>query len=107
MLRKSIIEILKGERPLKDVIHYLVGNYRYKLYYSKYQFLLKKHIREQITERISVMNRECYYQGSCIMCGCETTALQMCNKSCEGNCYPPMMSRCKWNKIKKERSKKI
>lgn len=43
------------------------------------------------------MNQECYAKGFCIKCGCHTTALQMCNKSCEGNCYPKMMSKKLWN----------
>ena len=46
------------------------------------------------------MNKDCYNNGQCIRCGCMTTALQMANKKCEGNCYPPMMDRKKWKKFK-------
>jgi hypothetical protein len=34
------------------------------------------------------------------MCGCMTTALQMCNKPCEGDCYPSMMSKKQWKVYK-------
>ena len=46
------------------------------------------------------MNKECYNTGSCIKCGCKTTALQMASKVCEGDCYPPMLARNKWNTFK-------
>lgn len=85
---------------LYDPWHWLVGNIRYQLYYdSRFKWLIRKHIREQIAWRIEVMNPLCYSQGSCIACGCKTTALQMCNKSCEAECYPPMKSKKEWNKM--------
>jgi hypothetical protein len=46
------------------------------------------------------MKKECYDNGECIMCGCSTTALQMCNKACEGKCYPAMMDKKMWVKFK-------
>lgn len=46
------------------------------------------------------MNDECLDQGSCVICGCETTELQMCNKSCDKPCYPPMMTATKWKYFK-------
>ena len=58
---------------------------------------MRTHIFEQIQWRITVMNLDCYMQGSCIKCGCETTALQMANKACAGNCYPVMMDKGQWN----------
>jgi len=81
---------------IKDVWHYIVGNVRYRLFYSKFKILIPKHIREQIEYRINSMNPECYYQGSCIMCGCKTTALQMANKMCDNPCYPKMLNREVW-----------
>ena len=79
-----------------DAFYYLQGNYRYKLYYSKLRFLLRKHIREQIKFRIRIMDKECYDNGECKMCGCKTTALQMANKACDKPCYPPMMNSKEW-----------
>lgn len=81
---------------LKNIKAYLQGNYRYRLYYSKFKWLIRKHIREQIDYRIEIMNPECYKRGTCIGCGCMTTALQMANKQCDGNCYPPMLSKIEW-----------
>ena len=92
--------ILTGKRPLIDVWFYVQGNYRYKLYYSKYKWLLRRHIREQIKFRIQRMKPECYEQGSCIICGCETTKLQMANKVCDGACYPPMLKAGSWEHFK-------
>lgn len=58
---------------------------------------MRKHIREQIDWRIEVMDKECYNAGSCKMCGCETTALQMANKACDKPCYPKMMTQWEWD----------
>lgn len=100
-MNRHVYDVIKGKKPLVDVIHYLVGHYRYKLYYNKYlQVLIRLHIFEQIKNRIKWMNETCYNQGSCIKCGCETTQLQMCNKSCEGLCYPSMMNRKQWKVFK-------
>ena len=100
-LLKGMKEILTGKRKLSDIWHYLLGNYRYKLYYSRFKFLIRKHIQEQIAFRIQVMNKECYNQGSCVICGCTTTALQMCNKSCDKPCYPEMMNKKEWEQWKR------
>lgn len=98
---KQMKRVTSGERPLIDVWYYLQGNYRYKLYYNDYLvFLLRGHIKEQIKFRINVMNAACYERGECIKCGCQTTMLQMCNKTCEGYCYPPMMTKKDWIRFK-------
>lgn len=82
-----------------DPWHYLVGNYRYGIYYGHtwWSFLpMRKHIRSQIDFRIIVMNPKCYEQGTCVACGCNTTALQMASKTCDEECYPKMMTKKKW-----------
>lgn len=117
-MKEKIMMILRGQRPLVDVWHYILGNWRYKLYYSKFTHgvgpdrrkitradikrhpLMRQHIWEQIVWRIKWMNPICYEQGSCVKCGCETTALQMANKSCDMPCYPPMMKKDEWEKFK-------
>ena len=76
-LKNHLINFFKGNVPLKDVWYYIQGNYRYMLYYSKFRFLIRQHIRRQIALRILVMNEECYSNGECIKCGCATTPLQM------------------------------
>lgn len=82
---------------MKNVFAYIQGNLRYQMYYSPiFSSMMRKHIKKQIDWRIEVMNNDCYNQGSCIECGCTTTALQMANKACDKPCYPPIMSRKKW-----------
>lgn len=85
---------------LNKMINYLVGNYRYLLYYSNtLKFLLRDHIVFQIDTRIHSMNAECYNSGQCKICKCRTTALQMCNAACLGKCYPKMLSKYVLNKM--------
>ena len=89
---------------MKKLISWFQGWSRYFLYYSKeiikidLSWLIRKHIREQIEIRINSMNRECYNSGSCVECGCATTALQMANKACERYCYPAMFSKNEWRR---------
>ena len=95
------MRVNRKQLSIKNVFAYLQGNIRYFLYYRpSLQFLIPLHIREQIECRINSMNKECYQCGSCIKCGCKTTALQMANKPCEGNCYPKMVNRKTWKFFK-------
>lgn len=101
---KEIKKIWKGQTKAIDIWYYFQGMIRYRIYYnSKLQrsFLMRTHIKKQIDYRIIVMNQECYKQGSCIKCGCMTTALQMCDKPCEGWCYPSMMNKENWELYKR------
>jgi|SRR6187402_8374 len=90
---------MKSKINLKNILYYLQGNIRYELYDSRFSYLIKKHIREQIDCRINSMNSKCYTDGQCELCGCKTTALQMCNKSCEKPCYPPILNKEQWNSL--------
>lgn len=92
---------MKNKRKLSDIFAYLQGYWRYNLYYSKYfKFLIRTHILEQIQWRISEMDIECFESGSCKICGCDTTALQMANKQCGKPCYPKMMNKKEWKEFK-------
>lgn len=94
--------IMKKAKPtLKNIIAYIQGNLRYKLFYSNFAFLIRPHIREQIQVRINSMDKQCYNEGQCKMCGCQTTALQMADKACDKPCYPEMMDKVTWNKFKR------
>ena len=93
----------KEKITLKNIFYFIQGHIRYELYYSKFVWLIRNHIREQIEARINSMNKECYNQGSCIKCGCKTTHLQMSNKACKGLCYPSMMNKRKWNLLKNKK----
>ncbi len=84
---------------MKNIIAYLQGNIRYKLWYSKLRWIIPNHIQEQITMRIDYMKLDCYCNGVCTECGCITTALQMANKPCDGACYPEMMNSRDWHKF--------
>lgn len=92
---------MKKKINKKNIKAYIQGKLRYKLFYSPFKFLIRKHIREQIEARISSMDIVCYNEGACKMCGCQTTALQMANKACDKPCYPAMLSKTKWERIKK------
>lgn len=94
---------VKSRITLKNIWFFNQGWFRYWLYYKGLKWLMRKRIREQITVRIASMNEECYNSGSCIKCGCSTTALQMCDKACEGNCYPSMLNKRQWRDISKKK----
>lgn len=83
---------------ISDAFNYIAGNIRYKLYTSRFKRFIRSHIIEQIAYRIRVMNPECYDKGACVICGCETPALQMVHKGCDGQCYPPFTDSRTWNK---------
>lgn len=86
---------------LTNILAYLQGNIRYRLYYSRFKFMIRAHILEQIDFRIRFMKKECYENGQCVLCGCATTALQMADKACDAPCYPPIMGRGDWHYFKK------
>lgn len=93
--------IRKDQLTLSNVFYFIQGYIRYYIYYSKhFKWLMRKHVKEQIDFRIKMMARSCYNNGSCDLCGCHTTALQMANKSCDKPCYPPMMNRKQWYNFK-------
>jgi hypothetical protein len=56
-------------------------------------------VLEQIDYRIGIMDEECYDSGVCKFCGCETTALQMASKTCNGNEYPPIVKKNRWKRF--------
>lgn len=93
---------MKAKINLKNMWAYLQGKYRYKIYYgSRLKWLIRPHIREQIKSRIQSMDIDCYLDGQCKLCGCETTALQMADKACDKPCYPKMLSKSEWQDMKK------
>lgn len=92
----------KARVTLRNIWYYLQGNIRYRLYYSKQlyginlKWLLPNWLIEQIEMRVDSMDKQCYNEGSCKICGCKTTELQFCDKPCDKPCYPSMLSRKKW-----------
>ena len=107
MLKKiqNYLKRLKNkEATLSDIWYYVQGHTREKIYYSKFRFLIRKHIREQFEWRLKLMegsNKTCFINGQCDICGCDIPALTLANKDCHGECYPPMMSNYEWKIYKK------
>lgn len=100
MERIHWIRLITFKYSISDIIDYFRSQVRYYMYYHKKHWL-KPHILEQISFRINLMmDKECYNRGSCKICGCKTTYLQMANKSCEGECYPHIMTKSEWEKFK-------
>lgn len=94
---------MKAKINFKNIVAYLQGHIREWLFYSKnLNWLLPLHIFEQINYRLFVMRKECFSNGECVLCGCATPALQMANKTCEGICYPVMLSETDWHIYKRE-----
>ena len=99
---------MKKKIKISDIFAYLQGYYRYHLFYSKhFKWLIRKHIYDQIVWRISIMNLECYTEGCCKLCGCDTTALQMADKQCKKPCYPDMMNKFDWVTFDKDNYGKL
>jgi hypothetical protein len=46
------------------------------------------------------MDSICYSEGSCSICGCQTTHLQCAAKACDKPCYPDMMDAGQWKHFK-------
>lgn len=88
---------------ISNIFAYIQGKLREKLFYSWFKWILALHTIEQIEWRLKVMRPACYLGGSCTRCGCDTPALQMANKACEGKCYPKFKSRKEWKKFKESK----
>ena len=94
--RKSLKTLLENLKKIRD---YIQGNARYHFYYfndGQFRWLIRQHIIEQFEFRLQLMDKECYNEGQCKICGCKTTALQFANKACDKPCYPPMMNYPDW-----------
>jgi hypothetical protein len=96
---------MKAKITWSNVKAYFQGKIREKFVNHKYLYwLIPHHIFEQIQYRIFIMRKECYRTGSCILCGCDTPALQMADKACSGKCYPEMMDETSWFLYKQQKS---
>lgn len=91
---------------IKNIKAFFQGNFRYNLYYSKkiigvdLSFLIRPYIKEQIECRVRSMDSKCYNDGQCKICQCQTTQLQFANKACDKPCYPYMLTKLQWSRIK-------
>lgn len=86
---------MKKKITIENIIAYIQGNIRYKLYYSKnyrFRWMVSKYIQDTFKQRLDVIPKECLLNAQCKECGCAVPQLQFANKSCESKCYPPMKS---------------
>ena len=92
---------MKAKINLPNIKGYLQAHYRQAL--DEMGFL-DKHIYEQAEwrlERVKEKSPDCYNSDNCVKCGCEVSSKVFEDRACEGNCYPPMMSKEEWNKKEK------
>lgn len=94
---------MKTKFNLPNIKAYIQGNWRSVLL-EYYPDGLDKHLEEQYYWRISQVQEkspECL-KGKCKICSCDTPELFMSDKACSNNppCYPEMMSKEDWNKLK-------
>jgi hypothetical protein len=107
--------VRKGTNPAKitpkNIKKFITGWYRWFLFkLSRKKFLkgfeefdfLPEHQQEQFKYRLSVIDSECAAAGACKICGCKIPQLQLADESCDGNCYPEMMSKIDWENYKKQ-----
>lgn len=103
------MSILKSKINLKNIKAFFQGNFRYNLYYSKQLIginlrgFIRSYIREQIETRVNSMDKQCYNEGQCKICQCQTTQLQFADKACDKPCYPYMLTKLQWELLKQGR----
>ena len=90
------------QTTLKEKIDYFRAQIRYWAFTREYFWLVPKHIQEQYNWRLYKMDAQCFEQGECKLCGCDTTKLQFANRACDKPCYPRMKNKKNWKQYKKE-----
>lgn len=96
-------KLITGKYSVAEVVDFFRAELRYFIYYKYYDldWLMQDHIREQIDFRIDIMmDRKCYNDGQCKVCGCTTPDLQFTNASCKGHCYPCIVDKKTWKQFK-------
>ena len=91
---------MKAKINLKNVISFLQGWVRYKVFNTWLDFLIPKHIKEQYQVRLDSTDIICMSSGACKNCGCEIPKLQYANKGCAELCYPRLLSKKDWKCMK-------
>ena len=75
---------------MKNIINYIIGTYRKRVYRSRFKFLIRKKIIDQVHSRLGAAREECINEGKCQECGCKTPDVFFAPKACPGGCYPKM-----------------
>lgn len=92
------------QSDFKQKWNYFLAQFRYWAYNSGRKYLIRKHILEQYRWRLIKMDPQCYINGECKICSCNTTQLQFSNLACEKPCYPAMMTKGVWLNYKREKN---
>lgn len=90
----------------KNVINYIIGNYRFFIYKIGFTFLIRKHIKEQIEVREALANPACMENKACLKCGCTLPNLLYADKKCGGDCYTALTSKKEWKEQKSKIKRK-
>ena len=77
---KNMLKVIQNP---KIIIYYILGHYRYSLYYSKYKFLLRKSIINKISILNTKIDKECFNSASCKNCGCKVPQQNYGGKPCD------------------------
>jgi len=85
---------------LKNVKAFVKGNF---LYYQNEVFSRPLHIKEQVIYRLNICKDDCLIENECVYCGCPPKKKSHLKESCnEGNRFPDLMDKQKWQDYKKE-----
>ena len=101
MKNTVLIKFLTYRYSIYDIIEYFKAQYRYCLIET---IFVRKHIKEQITWREEIVDKECLSNGECKMCGCNLPQLLYTTKSCDKPCYPTLLPKKIWDKFKEGRT---
>jgi hypothetical protein len=94
------MKIGKYDYNLKNIKSFIQANIRMFVEKHGLDFIgLDPHIQEQITFRESVANKECLKNGYC-KCNCILPDMFYADKTCEDQCYPPMLNKKEWEEFK-------
>jgi len=89
MIKKHIKSFLSGDIPISDALNYIVGYSRLYMYNNKYlQDFMRSKVKYMFIERKRQAS-ECYLNGSCYACGCDTPALFFGFKGCKASPISP------------------
>lgn len=94
----------------KSAIHWITGEFWYYIYSEFGRDYVPERIRVQSEWRWFIKaNKQCVAGKECRACGCRTPSLFFAQKGCEADtwlgeevCYPPMLTRKQWSKLKQQ-----
>jgi hypothetical protein len=83
-LKKIGKNIMVLKKNPKIFLYYIIGNYRYQVYYSKnFKWLLRKSVKYNLGTLTHFINKECFNNASCKDCGCDVPQQNFGGKPCD------------------------